>query len=64
MSDTSSKEYSSSSPSAPQGQARAAQWQSFARGQGLRGEYALAAALNQPGYDEEQAHMVANLFGR
>lgn len=39
-------------------------YQAVTHQQGLSGEYALAARLGEKGFDEEQAEMVANLFGR
>lgn len=42
----------------------AKRWQQQCAKQGFSGEYALAIALGEKGYDEEQAEMVANLFGR
>lgn len=43
---------------------QAVRWQQQCAKQGLSGEYALAIALGEQGYDKEQAEMVANLFGR
>lgn len=39
-------------------------WQTLRHQQQLSGEFALAAALGVQGYDEEQIHMIAHLFGR
>ncbi|EHM53039.1 hypothetical protein [Cardiobacterium valvarum] len=39
-------------------------WRSISAAQGLSGEYALAARLNGKAYTEEEADMVAALFGR
>ena len=39
-------------------------WQETCAEKGLSGEFALAAKLNGTGYTEEEAKMVAELFGR
>ena len=39
-------------------------WQQTAAAQGLSGEFALAARIGAEPYSEEQARMVAVLFGR
>lgn len=39
-------------------------WQQTCTEQGLSGEFALAAKLGERGFDDEQAKMVAELFGR
>lgn len=39
-------------------------WRSISAAQGLSGEYALAVRLNGKAYTEEEADMVAALFGR
>lgn len=39
-------------------------WRSVSAARGLSGEYALAVRLNGKAYTEEEADMVAALFGR
>ena len=39
-------------------------WRSVSTARGLSGEYALAVRLNGKAYTEEEADMVAALFGR
>lgn len=39
-------------------------WHQFGQQQGFCNEWVIAARLGEPGYTEEQAHMVACLFGR
>ncbi|MFH6973418.1 hypothetical protein ACG2K1_05750 [Neisseria sp. 23W00296] len=39
-------------------------WRETCADQGLTGEFVLAAKLNGAGYTEEEAKMVAELFGR
>ncbi|WP_238791279.1 cyanate hydratase [Snodgrassella sp. ESL0253] len=39
-------------------------WHEYSGQQGFSNEWVMAARLGEPGYTEEQAHMVACLFGR
>ncbi|MDO4878446.1 MAG: hypothetical protein Q3966_04015 [Neisseria sp.] len=39
-------------------------WREIREGQNLSGEYVLSAKLNGAAYTEEEARMVAELFGR
>lgn len=39
-------------------------WRETCAAQGLGGEFAVAAKTGEPAYTEEQARMVAELFGR
>lgn len=43
---------------------RAASWQQVCSRQGLSGEFALAQRMGEAAYTDEQAKMVAELFGR
>ncbi|WP_066565952.1 hypothetical protein [Snodgrassella sp. CFCC 13594] len=39
-------------------------WQALSAQAGFSNEWTVAARLGQPAYTDEQAHMVASLFGR
>ena len=49
---------------APANLERCRLWQGYRSGQGLGGEYLLGLQLNGRSYSEEEAAMVAALFGR